>query len=534
MRGRDLGPGRGSGEPASAPIEPSEAAAATSGANVARWSVWAFLGSGLPQLYVVVSSAVIARYLGSSAFGRIALIVSVEAAVGTFVPFGVPTTAIRFVGSLLGAGRLSEANGVYRWTWTRTVVQALVAFVAMLGVALAGARPTTAWYLVAFATPFTIAHTAPSSLLIGAQRWREARIVGITTGVGGMLAKVAVAVGGGGIADLFLVDLCLAVANLAGTAYLARRVHRELPPPQFPADLHRAVRRFSLISTITTFTSFVVYQRTEVFVLAHYRNDTDIARYTVPFSLVTALLLIPSALTTVVTPAFATLWGAQALDSLRRGYSRAIRLVSLLTLVFVGGVVVVGADLIRIVYGPQFAGVRLVVSILALSVPFVPLAALSSSLLRGMGILGAPTIAGAAAAVADVGLSFALIPTFGTGGAATANVLAQVVFAVPLLVYAGRRLGRYDLAPLYLLRALVGTGLAVAAALPLALGLSAAPGLFAGLAVYLGVLLLLVRPLPPISREDASWLAALMPQRLDRVTSVIRIVSGGRAATARR
>ncbi len=504
-----------------------EAVQETSGANVARWSLWALVGQGLPQFYVVVTSAFIARYLGAATFGRISLIVTVQLAMLAFFPLGVPTTSARFFATLIGEGRLAEARGLYRWTWTRTLLLAALAWASLICLALVGLQPRAAWLIAAFVTFFVILHSVPSALLMGSQRWREARIVGMSAGAVAMVAKVVAAVAGAQISAFFAIDLCLGVVTLTGTSLLARRTERGWPKAQFPRELKSELRRFSTISAITIATTYVVYQRTEVFVLAHYSGDVAVAHYTVPFSLTTALLLLPTAVTTVLAPAFATLWGAGAIDALARGYGRSVRLVGLLTLALVGAMIAVGQNLVTLIYGPEFAHLRVIVSLLALSVPLLPLATLSTSLLRALGILWPPTAVGVFAAVIDVGLSFALIPRFGPTGAAVASTLAQVSLAVPLLVYASRSIEGSALGARSLLRSLLVTGIAGGVAVIPAIRLGPGIGLAVGLVLYALLLLVLALVLRPLLRADATWIVELLPARFAaRAPRALLAVSG--------
>src|SRR5262249_57073331 len=89
--------------------------------------------------------------------------------------------------------------------------------------------------------------------------------------------------------------------------------------------------RFAAVSSITVFATFVVWRRTELFFLEKYTTNTQVALYSIPFSAVSALLLIPTGLTIAFSPAFATLFGAAQMDRLRSGYARAARLTTVFT-----------------------------------------------------------------------------------------------------------------------------------------------------------------------------------------------------------
>ena len=138
--------------------------------------------------------------------------------------------------------------------------------------ALLGADPTGAWILAAVAGSIGILHTVPSSLLIGAQEWRAASLVGLVTGAVATGAGVAVLAAGGGITGLFAVEAASSALNLTWTTLLARRFLAELPETAEPVDeLQRQVVRYALPATLGVLLTFVVWRRSEFFFLSATR-----------------------------------------------------------------------------------------------------------------------------------------------------------------------------------------------------------------------------------------------------------------------
>lgn len=496
--------------PAAAAPGTDGSARETTGASIARGGLWEVAGKALPQVYVFVISAVVARFLGPDIFGRVVLISGVQNAVSTIALWGVPYSLIRYVGEVRGAGRSTELRSLLAWSYVVMIPAALVGFGFMAGAALLGAKPAVVWLIAATTSAVATIQAVPSAFLTGAQKWGQARIMGIASGAFSMLAKVVALALGGGIVILFSIDLVVVVANLVGTAVLASRHHRPLGNRPASAQLKRAILRFASVAGITVAANLVLYQRTEVFVLAHYRNDADIARYSVPYALVTALLLVPTAAASVLTPAVATLWGAGELDRIRSGVGRALRIMMLLTLTLAGAAAATGPVFIRVIYGSAFGHAQLVVLLLVLGVPIVPLGTLSVSVLTGVGHLRWLTILGVLGALLNVALSFLLIPWSGSSGAAAANTLAQVVAALPLVVYLVRRLGNV---PLPIAETIRGGSAAVAAAIlayVVTRALPALPGLAAGVVTYFGVLLPLAFVLRAVKREDRVWVVGTL------------------------
>jgi O-antigen/teichoic acid export membrane protein len=482
----------------------------TTGASVVRGGAWEITGQVLPQVYIFVVSALVARTLGAAAYGRVALITGVQAAVWTIALWGFPHALTRYVSQLLGQGRDSELRGLLRWAYRVMVPMASLATAFMLGAVALGAQPTSAWALAAVSTTAGVLQAVPSAFLIGAQRWAQARAMGVAAGGASMIIKAVALSTGHGIVALFAIDVVIAIANLAGTAVLAARNQRAQPYREVEAPLKRDVFRFAAIIGISAAANLVVYQRTEIFVLAHYTTDTEIARYAIPYALVSALLLVPAAASTVLSPAIATLWGAGAVDRIRSGFGRALRLMVLLTIGLAAISAAVAPALVRVVYG--IGHEQWVIWVLLLSVPFVPLGTMSTSLLRAMGLLRWLTVSGILAAVLNIVLSFVLIPPFGAVGAAAANTSAQAAAAVPLLVYAIWRLGEVPLPVQQTVRGLLAGGGAAVLSYVVTRPLPPAAGLGAGLVTFGLAAVALSVALGVPDRDDRTWLAATLSE----------------------
>lgn len=492
----------------------TEPSASTSGASVARGSLWQLTAFALPQLYALVSSAFVARYLGAAAVGQIALIGTVQMVVTMLVLLGFPSALARYVGELTGARRGGEARWLVGWGWRIALPGSLLGFcvLALAGTVL-GAKPSSAWVLAGVSAAAAVLHTIPTAFLMGVQRWREARIIGLFTGVVSMIAKVVIVARGGGIPELFAVDAVINAVNLLGIWILARPSMRGLPAATPNPQLWRAVMRFSAIAAIGIALNLVVNQRIEVFFLAHFGSATDIARYSIPYSLISMLLWIPAALSLVFTPAVATLWGAGELSRIRAGFSRGMRLCVLVALVMLGAAVALGAPFLRLVYGGEFSDLHQVVSMLALSIPFVPLALLSTALLNGIGRLWGLTIIGIFAAAANVVLAFLLIPRFGPIGAAAANTSAQVIWAIPMLLYAQRVIGKADLRFRSLGRTVLAVALSTSFSLALTELVPLTVGVLVGSVAFLLAFVLSSIRLRALPVEDGVWFEGLVGDR---------------------
>jgi O-antigen/teichoic acid export membrane protein len=378
-----------------------------------------------------------------------------------------------------------------------------------------------------------ILHTVPTAVLIGLQRFRQAATVGLVTGAVGTPAVAIVLWQGGGITGMFATEAVIGVLNLLWTGTLARRTLREAesraetePSPAAQSGLRRRVVRFALLSSIGLVLELVVGTRVEFFFLNHYSTDSQIAFYSIAFSAVAALSLIPGALAGSTTPAFATLFGAGEIDRIHSGYSRSLRLLLVVALPLTAAALSLGPELINVVYGHDYEGAGTPVRILLIAFPVVALSSLSTALLAGLGHIRVPLIANTIAALADVGLAFALVPHLDANGAAIANAAGQATYSLIMLAAAERIVAPVAWRGAVLVRnaaAAIVAGLAAWGALEeLGGGIAGLLGGAVVLVVAYGVLAVVLRVIPG---EDAAWLEETVPQPV--VRRICRLCASG-------
>jgi O-antigen/teichoic acid export membrane protein len=524
-----LEPGGGPGAE-QVPVGTADAAAAT-GSSLIAGGLWSTASRVVPQVYTLLLSIAAARFLGPDGMGRQSFIAFIELSAIMLVTGGLPIALMRYVGETLGRGQGQLVRGLSAWAWRVEAVGAALGGAALCTPALLGADPTGAWLLAAVAGSIGILHTVPSSLLIGAQNWRAASLVGLVTGAVTTGAGVAVLAAGGGITGLFAVEAASSAINLTWTTLLARRFLAELPDAPEPVDdLQRQVVRYALPATLGVLLSFVVWRRSEFFFLERYSSDAEIALYSIAFAVVTALVRLFEAIAAVVSPAVATLYGAGQLGRIRTGYGRALRLVTMLALPLTAVGLAVGPSLLRLVYGQDYRGTGPVLLVMLATFPVVSLVRTSNALLHGLGRLRFLLAAGFVGAAVNIGLDFLLIPRWHAIGAALANAGGQLAVSLPVLLYASRVLGRGDarlgeLVPAAF--AAAGAGLAGLAAVQLVDG---AIGVLLGLAAATLVFAVLARLLRILPAEDAAWLDQAAGGRLGgRVGSASRAIARGRA-----
>jgi O-antigen/teichoic acid export membrane protein len=481
------------------------AAAATTGRSVFAGGIWSALSRIVPQLYTLVVSIVAARYLGPDGMGRQSFIAFVQLSLVLLLGGGIFASLLRYAGELAGRNDPSAIRGLLAWGWRVLVVGAVAGGGILAGAGLLGADPRGAWVLAGVACAMSVMQNVPSAILVGLQRWREATVIGLVTGLVATAATVAVLAAGGGITAMFAVEAVVATLNLAGLGYLAvRRTARLAPAAAMPAQLRHDVTRYAAATSVGVVLALVVARRSEVFFLARFSDDSEIALYSIVFAVTAALLKLPEAIGAALAPAFATLYGAAEHDRIAAGFNRALRLLVVVALPIAAVTAAVGPEFLRLLYGDEYAGTGRVLLVMLIAFPLLPLAETAEALLIGLGRVRAQLLATGAAAVVDIAAAALLVPPHGAVGAAAANVSAQIVLTAGLLAVA-RGIAGLDLR-------LSPTARAASAAAAAGLCAWGAVSLFGGITgVILGVaagaalFVLAVRLVGVLDIDDARW-----------------------------
>ena len=493
---------------------PAYGAEATTGSSVVRGGLWKMLSNALPQVYALVISVAAARYLGPDGMGRQSFIAFVELSVIELLTSGFAMSLQRYVGESVGAARSGQARWLARAIFRIQLAAAVIGGGVLVALGLLGSEPGAAWIFAGLATFSGVLASVPGAILTGLQRWRDATVAGLVTGGFGTVATVVVLALGGRISAMFAVEAAVLLLVLVWTGVLARRSLSAVSTELVPAlDLRRRSLRFAAYASASGLLYLIVWRRSEFFFLNHYSPDSEIAFYSIAFALVTAVVRLPSAMGQVLAPAVATLLGAGEHERIRRGFSRALRLLLIVTMPIAAATAALGPQAIRLIWGDDYAPTRDPLLIMVGASLITPVTVLASSLLAGLEYVRLPLAATAAAGVVDLGLAAALVPHHGAVGAAIANAAAQVTAGVPLILYAARRAGpiRWGWNGLVRCAAVSAAGGAGAWGVVTVVGGIAGEvlGLLAGSAVFFAT----AAAFGLLAREDAVWAADVLGSR---------------------
>lgn len=496
------------------PVAPASATGVT-GSSLLAGGAWNAATKILPQLYTVVASVIMARFLHPGDMGRQSFIAFVELSAVMVFSGGIPPALTRSIGETLGRDRPGAIRPLVSWAWRIEGAGAAIGVATLLLVGLGKGELRAAWFLAGAACGLAILHSVPSAVLYGTQQWRRATIAGTVTAFMGLIAvSIALALGAG-IVAIFAVEAVTSLANLVWTGTLAVRAVRVAAPVPSPApELRRAMNRFAALSSIGVVLNYLVWRRSDFFFLDRYSSDDQIAFYSIGFGAVTALLAAAQAAGDVFAPAVANLMGASASARISAGFGRAMRLLLQATLPIAGAGLAMGPAIIVAAYGEDYRPATRVLLLLLLPLPVVALVALAAALLRGLGRVWVTLVATGVGAVVNIVLDVLLVPRHGAQGAAVASAVAQVIAGIAIVAEACRAAAPVRWHPDAILRALIVATLAAVAAragvdmLPGASGILL--GALLGVVAYAG----LAAFIRPFAGVDAAWLSSEVTSRM--------------------
>ncbi len=478
-----------------------------SGRSLLTGGMWVMASRALPQVYVLVSSILIARFLTVGDMGRQSYISFVQLSLILICSFGFSGALIRYGGELLGQGRLSTLRGLIWWTTKIQIGGALITFLVMGGIGLFGHSLRAAWLWAAVGTAFSTFQNVPNGVLSVLRRWREGSIITLAVGLA-FTVGIAVALAlGGGVAGVFAVGAVLSIIATLWTTWIAQKYLHSVAPVSEPSpELYRPMIGYALTIWAGYLLTLVVLRRSEFFFLERYTSANAIAYYSVAFAVVAGLASAVESLGGVVSPTVAALHGAGDSDRINSGFSRALRFVLLVAIPISTFGIVFGPAVIRVVYGSAYGRTASPLRIMLLAFPIIALMTLCSGLLWGVGHVRVWLVVFCFAAVVDVALDFLLVPSHAEVGAAWANNSAQVFASVLVVGYTIKKFGPFDWQANVLMRALIAASFAAGGGWCCIVLVDGAKGIAIGAGVAMALFVGLSRLLRTVPSADAAWI----------------------------
>jgi O-antigen/teichoic acid export membrane protein len=474
-----------------------------------------FIFMGLEVVITLVctllTTAVIARVIGPTRLGYFNLVFWLTTITCSVGSLGIPLTTFKYMGEFLGGGKKELARAVFFYNlWAQTVIASVLAAISMIAVfSLVNPEYRICSALLVLSMVPNMITFVPSQANSAAE---DAALNTRGALVGAIVYVLAVAISlllGWNLVGIAAGVLLYRTAELAVKIAPVFKSMKNVSRVPLPAEIRKRMFTFSGLSTGLMILQIVIWDRSDIIFLKLLQPDIrQLAFFSVCFSVADRLMRMPQTFASALSATQMAEYGRDR-ERLFKMTSQASTYVLLGALPILVGIACIGGPFIRVMYGSQYLpAIPVFVVVALLSIPRAVLMP-AQTLLYSAEDLGFILKWGCVAAVANVLLDLALIPSYGALGAAWANGLAQTFAALTIW---GRVLVRY---PVRIdMPALLRLGAATLAMAAVVLGIVATPlsaVMQLSVAVPAGVIVFIItsRMFMVLQKDDRRRLLAL-------------------------
>ena len=327
--------------------------------------LWNFGGQAWSVLVALVTTPYIIRHLGTDAYGLLSA-ASIVTTYLWFMDLGLGQATTKYVAE---HAALNDWPAVRATFWTALGAYVVLGATATLVVVAAAVPCVDYWLHVPAherATAIRVvqitglgmlpamARQAPAAILPALDRFDLSNKItaGIATAQSG--ATVLLLARGYSVLAVVMVNSTAILVTCAVTLALAARLIPDLGPFQWKSAVFRRLFRFGGPSTIEDLANPVL-ANVEKFVLAGVGSAGTLTFYIVPFSVISRLLIVPTAVGTALFPVYSSLHAVQNQQRSAEMVIRAQRHVCVLLLPIVCLAFLFAHELLAVWMGPAFA-----------------------------------------------------------------------------------------------------------------------------------------------------------------------------------
>ncbi len=383
-------------------------------------------------LLATVNAAVIARLLGPSGKGILALVVLVPNVLALFLGAGLNVANVYYTGQRRFDVPTLSANAVAFALLATSggIVLAIGLYVSGLSAKLLPGIPPQLLALAMLALPFSLLNSYFTSILQGLQLIGLINMVSLLQRASNVALSLLLVAGlHWGLTGAVLAVVLSGVLSLVVLMNLLQRRGASFRP-RWNRLVMKTTLKFGLRGYVANVLQFFNY-RLDLFLVNFFLGPSSTGIYTVAVAMAEMLWYLPNAVGFVIFPKAAN----TAAEAMNRFTPRVFRITLGLTAIGAVGLVLVGKPFINIVYSPAFASAYGPMLALLPGVVLLGGGKVLTNEIAGRGYPQYNSIASGASMVLTVGLDLLLIPRLGVLGASVASSIAYVAIFVLALVF---------------------------------------------------------------------------------------------------
>ena len=390
------------------------------------WNLILFVCQGLNG---VVTSILLARYLGPELMGEYSFIIWIIGVVVILVGIGLPNAVTKFISELIGSKDKESAQAIYAKLSQMQFILSVLITLVLIGIFCSRLYPPQRdYYIITFLSLCPLCMSAFfSSAFYGLQNFKITSIVGSFINLIQLIITIAFVALGFGLRALLAIPLISSLLYALLLAYYLYPTFSIISPFKMPKEFKNRIISYTLSVYWTIVLSLIVWQKSEIFFLKIYSTSEAIAFYNIAFNIALIMMGLTALFSTVIFPVFSSCYGAGDREGIQKVYNKSIKAIFIFYLPICIIVIVAAKPIVSVMYSSQFLAVSPLLIILMASSIFSALGILFANLILAVNRADIQAKYVTLIALTNIILDFILIPHYGATGAALANSAIRIM-----------------------------------------------------------------------------------------------------------
>lgn len=400
---------------------------------------WIFSGSTFALILSIITSPVMAYYLGASGLGLWVMLFAITSLLGV-TNLGIPGATIKYVAEFK-----DDKNKLYQVASVSFIISIILGIVTAVALFITAdiitgifGMPslTPLFKLFLLTIPFSYMTGSVIATLSGLREMKLVSLLNVTSGslnFGLVIIPIILGYGlKGAVIGLIIATIIYAFIAI----FFFRNFIFHLTFSKFQ-ETAKKLLLFGIQTVMSGIVSIILY-RIDVLMIGYFMTSTEVGIYSVAIAIARIIWIIPQSINMVSYPTFSHYWGKGEHDVVNKLFDRGLKYSTCMLAPIGLGLAIFGKDAILLLYGTTFLPAVLPLQILVIG-------AVVRGVIMSIGSVwlsaGRPDM-GYKLPLITVGpnilLNCVLIPAYGIAGAAMATMLSFLFNAFVALLFINR------------------------------------------------------------------------------------------------
>lgn len=328
-------------------------------------SFWALAGSAIGKGLSLIAGIVVARLLGSEAYGEYGTIKNTLLMIAIFSSMGLGYSATKFIAENLSANNLQRIIQTHRIATRITLVVSGVISILVLvasniiAIWLEAPHLSPALRISAIAVIFNALNTTQTGELAGFGAYRKLAINNTWTGIFTFISSLILTYYNGFYGAIIALTISLIFNAILNQRTIRSYLKQITPPCNIDRVYSKEIIKFSLPIALQE-SLYAITNWLSIYILIKFANYTELGLYSAAIQWMAVVLFIPGALRNVALSHFS----ASTHDQKRnRSILRKLMLVNFVSTAIPFLVILIMSGWVESWYGSTFTGLQIVLNV---------------------------------------------------------------------------------------------------------------------------------------------------------------------------